>query len=140
MMGLYCHKTMGERSSKMVTTATIDLGKPMVPTPVYVVVQVQDPTTGRGLPGASVTAIRVEDSSTVTVTTDTKGIALVPVTSNGRYKVIIDSSSHIETVSSFDMTCYGKSVCTPEVSFQLAPQIKTPGDVRVLATWSGMDS
>ena len=49
----------------------------------------------------------------------------------------MDAPTYIEAISSFDMTCYGETACNPEVSLPLAPQILTPGDVRILTTWSG---
>ena len=142
-MSNYCDNTLGNPDTNtgrtMVKEPSFDTAEPVAPAPVYVEVKVEDPTSGQPLPHTSITVTmdsRVYNS-TVSVTSDLEGNAMVPVLLNGHYEVVMDAPTYIEAISSFDMTCYGETACNPEVSLPLAPQILTPGDVRLITTWSG---
>ena len=140
-MNSYCDNTLGNSDSKKTTVKEpdFDTSEPVAPAPAFVEVNVEDPTSGQPLPNASIT-VTIDSqvyNSTVSVTSDEMGNAMVPVLSNGRYEIIMDAPTYVETISSFDMTCYGETACNPEVSLPLTPQIVTPGDVRILTTWSG---
>ena len=141
MMNSYCDNTLGNSDSKKITIKEpdFDTSEPSAPAPAFVEVKVEDPTSGQPLPNASIT-VTIDSqvyNSTVSVTSDEMGNAMVPVLSNGHYEIIMDAPTYVETISSFDMTCYGETACNPEVSLPLTPQIVTPGDVRILTTWSG---
>ena len=144
MMSSYCDNTLGNTDSGKATVKepSFDPSEPVAPAPAYVEVKVEDPTSGLPLPNTSIT-VTIDSqvyNSTVSVTSDLLGNAMVPVLSNGHYEVIMDAPTYIEAISSFDMTCYGETACNPEVSLPLAPQILTPGDVRIITTWSGKGS
>ena len=140
-MSNYCDNTLGntDNAKKTVKEPIFDTAEPVAPAPAFVEVKVQDPTSGQPLPDTSIT-VTIDSqvyNSSVSVTSDLLGNAMVPILSNGRYEVVMDAPTYIEAISSFDMTCYGETACNPEVSLPLAPQILTPGDVRILTTWTG---